>query len=83
VETLNVVTKFHNINDDISDLGEIIIDCEQLHNTFFKNSKVEFIRRQTNETAHALARVALSLANFHIFIDLLVCIHNIIINKML
>jgi ribonuclease HI len=60
LDAKNVVTKFHN-NDDISKLGKVIIDCQQLHKTFFKNSKVELIRRQTNKAAHALARVAPSL----------------------
>jgi hypothetical protein len=83
LDAKNVVMKFHNNNDDISELGEFIMDCQQLHNTFFKNSMVEFIRRQANEAAHILTRVTLPLASFHIFTDLPICIHNIIINEML
>jgi hypothetical protein len=68
---------------DMSELGDVIRDCQRLHNSFFTNSRVEFIRRQANEVAHALARVATSLASFHIFIEIPTCIHHIIINEML
>ncbi|PNY01699.1 cytochrome p450 [Trifolium pratense] len=34
------VTKFHSKKDDVSEFGEVIKDCQCLHNTFFKNSKV-------------------------------------------
>jgi hypothetical protein len=51
--------------------------------TNFVNSDVKFIRRQANEVAHKLARVALSLASFHIFSDIPTCIYDIIIiNEM-
>ncbi|PNX58589.1 cytochrome p450, partial [Trifolium pratense] len=32
-----VVIKFHSKKDDVSELGGVIKDCQQLHNTFFKN----------------------------------------------
>jgi hypothetical protein len=53
--------------------------------TNFVNSDVKFIRRQANEVAHKLARVALSLASFHIFSDIptyIYDIYDIIINEM-
>jgi hypothetical protein len=39
-----------------------------------RNSRIEFIRRHANEVAHVLARVATSLASFHLFIDVSLCI---------
>ncbi|MCH81405.1 cytochrome P450 [Trifolium medium] len=83
LDAKTVVMKVLSKNDDISELGEVIKDCQQLHNTFLRNSKVEFIRRQINVAAHVLARVAPSLASFRIFTDTPTCIHNIIINETL
>ncbi|GAU35225.1 hypothetical protein TSUD_205010 [Trifolium subterraneum] len=77
-----VVTKFHSKNRDESELGDIIKDCRTMFNTHFRNSRVEFIRRQANEVAHVLAREATSLASFHIFIDVPLCIRDIIMNEM-
>lgn len=45
-------------------------------------SHVKFIRRQANEVAHALPRVAPSLASFHYFIDIPTCIQQVLINDM-
>jgi hypothetical protein len=53
-----------------------------MFNTHFRNSRVEFIRRQANEVAHVLVREATSLASFHIFIDVPLCIRDIIMNEM-
>jgi hypothetical protein len=80
LDAKTVVMKFHSKNDDISELEDIIKNCQQLYNTFLRNSK--FIRRQANEAAYVLAWVTPSLASFHIFIDSPTCIHNIIINEM-
>ncbi|CAJ2643989.1 unnamed protein product [Trifolium pratense] len=82
LDAQTVVTKFHSKKDDVSEFGEVIKDCQRLHNTFFKNSKVEFIRRQANVVAHVLARAAPSLASFRVFTDTPICIHNFIINEM-
>jgi ribonuclease HI len=83
LDSENVVTKFHSSREDMSELRDVIRDCQRLHNVFFTNSRVEFIRRQVNEVAHVLARVTTSLASFHIFIEIPTCIHHIIINDML
>ncbi|CAJ2637113.1 unnamed protein product [Trifolium pratense] len=79
----NVVTSFHSKHNNVTELGDVIRDCVRLHKTYFRNSSVEFIRRQANEVAHALARVATSIASFHLFIDILTCIVNILNNEML
>ncbi|XP_058742492.1 uncharacterized protein LOC131614986 [Vicia villosa] len=65
-----------------SDLGAITEECNRLMALFFRNSHVKFVRRQANEVAHALARVAPFMANFHNFYDIPTCIQNIIINEM-
>ncbi|PNY06289.1 pentatricopeptide repeat-containing protein [Trifolium pratense] len=39
-----------------SDLGHILSDCRTMLATSLVNSHVKFIRRQTNEVAHKLAR---------------------------
>ncbi|GAU39501.1 hypothetical protein TSUD_68650 [Trifolium subterraneum] len=56
-----------NIN---SDFGAILSDCRSLLATNLVNSNVKFIRRQANEVAHSLARVATSSASFQNFIDI-------------
>jgi hypothetical protein len=45
LDSKNVVTKFHSRKEDMSELGDVIRDCQMLHNSFFINSRVEFIRR--------------------------------------
>jgi ribonuclease HI len=65
-----------------SDLGAILSDCRLILATSFVNSHIKFIRRQANEVAHTLTRVSTSLASFHNFIDIPICIYNIIINEM-
>jgi len=44
---------------------------------------VEFVRRQANAVAHALAREAMFLASPAIYSDILDCIESLIINEML
>jgi hypothetical protein len=81
----NVVTRFHiKKKADESEFGVVIKDClGDYNNSYFRNSWVEFISRQTNEFVHILARVATFKANFHIFVDISTCIINIIDNEML
>lgn len=60
----NVNCQQHNLLE----FGEIIKKCKCLLVCYFINSRVKFVRRQTNEVAHALEIVAPSLASFQIFI---------------
>jgi ribonuclease HI len=76
-----VVDGLHSNRTNTSDLGAILSDCRLILATSL-NSHVKFIRRQANEVAHILARVATSLASFHNFIDIPTCMYNIIINEM-
>jgi len=45
-------------------------------------SDVRFIRRQANEVAHSLARVAPCHASFRIFIRIPFCISTLFLNEM-
>jgi hypothetical protein len=74
LDSKNIVTSFHSKRNNVSELGDIIRDCARLHKTYFRNSNIEFIRRQTNEVAHVLARVVTSTTSFHLFIDISTCI---------
>jgi len=74
---------FLSIWNDLSEFGCIITSCRSLFRNFFSNSRVEFVRRQSNEVAHALAREAMSLASPAIYYDIPTCIETLIINEML
>jgi hypothetical protein len=78
------VTKaFHNHRPDISEFGQVMADARRLFSSSFTNSQVEFNRRQANEVAHVLARVAPFSASPTIYIDAPHCIKQIIVNDML
>ena len=49
--------------NDLSESGCIISSCRSLFSNLFSNSSVEFVRRQDNAVAHALAREVISLAS--------------------
>jgi hypothetical protein len=77
-----VVDNLHSSGTYNSDLGDILRDCRIILATNLVTSHVRFIRRQANEVAHRLARVATSLASFHNFIDIPTCIFDVIFNEM-
>jgi hypothetical protein len=58
-------------------------DARRLFISSLINSRVEFNRRQVNEVAHVLARVALFSASPTIYIDVPHCIEQSIANEML
>jgi ribonuclease HI len=74
---------FHSRTVDVTEFGTIIGACQNLFSSSFTNSRVEFIRRQANAAAHALAREATSLASPTIYYVIPHCIETIIINEML
>lgn len=47
---------FHSHHSDVTEFGSIIAACRELFSLSFLNSRVEFVRRQANSAAHALAR---------------------------
>jgi len=78
-----IVDAFLATGNDLSEFGCIISSCRSLFRNFFSNSRVEFVRRQANAVAHALARAATSLASPAVYFDIPNCIETLIINEML
>jgi ribonuclease HI len=78
-----VTDAFHHQRPDVTEFGHVMSAARSLFTSSFPNSRVEFNRRQANEVAHALARVALFSASPTIFTDVPHCIEHIIINEML
>jgi hypothetical protein len=82
IDCKGVVDSLYNSRTYNSDLGDILRDCRFILATNHVNSHVRFIRRQANEFAHRLSRVATSLTSFHNFINIPICISNVILNEM-
>jgi ribonuclease HI len=78
-----VTDAFHKQLPDVTEFGHILSTTRRLFSSSFTNSRVEFNRRQANEVAHVLARVAPFSASPTIYIDVPHCIEQIIINEML
>jgi ribonuclease HI len=74
---------FHSRHTDNTEFGSIMKACREMFSAHFTNSRVEFIRRQANAAAHALARKAISLASPTIYYVIPSCIESNIINEML
>jgi len=68
------VGAFLSTRNDPSDFGCIISSCRSLFSSSFSNSKVEFVRRQANMVAHALAREVMSLVSPAIYFKIPNCI---------
>jgi len=73
---------FYARRDDIFEFGHVIASCKALFASFFTHSRVEFTRRQTNASAHALAREATFLTSPVIYYHISSCINNIVINEI-
>jgi len=69
-----IVESIYGNKHGISDFSAIINDCNRLLTSDLVNSNVKFIRRQTNEVSHSLARLAPCHASFHIFNRIQSCI---------
>jgi len=78
-----VVDYFNKGSNDVSEFGAILDECKRCRNGYFKNSKVEFSRRQANEVVHTLARETLLLAGPHVCNDVPLYILTMINNKKL
>jgi len=78
-----IADAFLSTRNDLSEFGCIISSSCFLFDTSFSNSKVEFVRRQTNVVAHALAREATSLTSLAVYFDISDCIETLIINEIL
>jgi hypothetical protein len=73
---------FHSRTVNVTEFGHIIDAYRWIFSTSFTNSRIEFIRRQANAAAHALAREATSLASPITFYVSPHCIESIIIYEM-
>jgi hypothetical protein len=82
-DSKTVTDAFHKQPPDITEFGQVLSTARRIFTSSFTNSRVEFNRRQANEVAHALARVAPFSASPTIYIDVPHCIEQIIINEML
>jgi len=78
-----LVDYFNKGSNNVSEFGAILKDCKRCCNVYFKNSKVEFNRRQVNEVAHTFAREALFLTSPQVFNDVPLCILTLINNEKL
>jgi ribonuclease HI len=78
-----VTDAFHRQRPDITEFGQVMSATRGLFTSSFTNSRVEFNRRQANEVAHVLARVAPFSASPTTYIDVPHCIEQYIINDML
>jgi len=77
------VDAFLSYRNDTSEFGCIITSCRSLFSHLFSNSRVEFVRRQANRVAHALARNTTFLTSSAVYYKIPNCIESLIINKML
>jgi hypothetical protein len=78
-----VVDSFTSNRNDAAKFGNIIHDCKTLFSQIYENSSVEFVRRQTSEVAHELAKTVTLTASFQILVNAQNCIEHILINEMI
>ena len=66
---LNLTLKEQLIGTIIIKFMKLIFELREIEicSRFFTNTKVKFIRRQTNEVAHSFTRTNISYANFRLF----------------
>ena len=67
---------FHSCMTYITEFGNIIDECREQFFSSFTNFRVEFIRRQANTVAHALAREVIFLASPTIYYAIPQCIES-------
>ncbi|MCI09836.1 cytochrome P450 [Trifolium medium] len=70
-----VVDSFHYHRKNFTEFGAIIQHCKVIFSSFYVNSTVDFVMRQTNEVVHALATAAPFLAIVQIMVDIPDCIN--------
>jgi ribonuclease HI len=64
LDSKRVVDRFHSSSRDFTEFGVIMDHSKLIFSTYYRNSSVEFVRRQANEAAHNLAKVATLSASF-------------------
>jgi ribonuclease HI len=83
LDSKRVVDRFHSSSRDLTEFGAIMDHCKFTFSTYYRNSSVEFVRRQTNKVAHNLAKTATLSASFQVLVEVPNCIEHILINEML
>jgi len=83
VDSKRVADYFNKGRGDVTKFGSIMDSNIQLYSTYLTNSHVEFIRRQTNEVTHTLAKTVTSSTRFYVFDDIPTYITDLIFNEML
>ncbi|KAK2365042.1 hypothetical protein QL285_089842 [Trifolium repens] len=83
LDSKRVVDRFHSSSRDFTEFGVIMDHCKLIFSTYYRNSSVEFVRRQANEVAHNLAKAATLSASVQVLVDVPNCIEHILINEML
>ncbi|XP_024632826.1 uncharacterized protein [Medicago truncatula] len=83
MDAKKVADNFLSTNHDATEFENIIQNCQSLFRNYYENSKVEFVRRQANEAAHALVKAATLSASFQLLYVIPDCIEHILINEML
>jgi ribonuclease HI len=83
LDSKRVVDRFHSSSRDLTEFGAIMDHCKFTFSTYYRNSSVEFVRRQANEVAHNLAKAATLSASFQVLVEVPNCIEHILINEML
>jgi len=81
-DSKNVVDNIYDSKQGIYDFHAIINECRYLLSSDSITSDVKFIRRQTNEVAHSLARDAPYHVSFRTFILISSYISTIIMNEI-
>ena len=66
LDAKKVVDNFLSTKHDVTEFGNIIQSCQSLFRNLYENSKVEFVQRQANETAHTLGKAATLSTSFQI-----------------
>lgn len=76
-------TVFNHLQDNVSNFGDIVIDdCGYFSPLYFQNSHIDYVMRKATQLVHALAKAVIYiLLVSKFFIDVLICIKQIIINK--
>ncbi|GAU51128.1 hypothetical protein TSUD_92700 [Trifolium subterraneum] len=69
LDSKRVVDRFHPSSRDFTEFGAIIDHCKLVFSTYYRNSSVEFLRRQANEAAHTLVKAATLSASFQVLVD--------------
>jgi len=66
LDAKKVVNSFSSAHQDVTEFGMIIHNCKTIFKQYYINSRVEFVKRQTNETIHDLTKETTFSTSFRI-----------------